>query len=137
MDHRAWATGGGGDGGGEDGACGYSPAALGWMAAFALLFTAVYNASGLVCRRWSATYRALPARMRVRWDNRVTSTFHALVVVPACLWAFLATFSADDIASPHLRVLGCRSHRTSALFLFLFVTTSKKIQNPKLFFEQF
>lgn len=78
------------------------------MLASALLFTVVYNASSFVFFRLSATYRHLPAKLQLRWDNRVASTLHALIIVPGCLHAFFFAYDTQNL-TPHTAILGCNS----------------------------
>jgi hypothetical protein len=78
------------------------------MLASAVLFTVVYNASSFVFTRISATYRRLPAKLQLRWDNRVASTLHALIIVPGCLHAFLFAYDTEHL-TPHAAILGCNS----------------------------
>jgi hypothetical protein len=92
----------------DDGVCGFTPASVGLMLASALLFTVVYNASSFVFFRLSATYRHLPAKLQLRWDNRVASTLHALIIVPGCLHAFFFAYDTQNL-TPHTAILGCNS----------------------------
>jgi len=73
----------------------------------AFLFTVVYNASGHLFSRLSATYRGLPLKLQLRWNNRVTSTLHAALIAPCCLHAFLLAHDPDHLASLSSRIFGC------------------------------
>ena len=88
--------------------CGFTPYSVGLMLASALLFTVVYNASSFVFTRLSSTYRQLPPKLQLRWDNRVASTLHALIIVPGCLHAFFFAFDTQKL-TPHSAILGCNS----------------------------
>jgi hypothetical protein len=99
----------------DDGVCGFTPASVGLMLASALLFTVVYNASSFVFFRLSATYRHLPAKLQLRWDNRVASTLHALIIVPGCLHAFFFAYDTQNL-TPHMAILGCNSGSPPPLF---------------------
>jgi hypothetical protein len=60
-----------------------------YLAVSTIIWTIVYLASAPISRSLSATYRGLPFKLKMQWDNRIVALLHAVLICYATFWGLL------------------------------------------------
>jgi len=70
-----------------------------YLLAATLVWTVVYLVATPISRLSSSTYRRLPRKLQMQWDNRIVSTLHAIAILYGALWGF---FFDEELKADHL-----------------------------------
>merc|ERR1711939_569059 len=80
-----------------------------YLAASTIIWTAIYLASAPISRRVSATYRGLPFKLKMQWDNRIVAFLHAVVICYAAFWGLLCD---EPLKADHLHAYSSWAYAT-------------------------